>query len=90
MSLSEHAKLAISLTGGTVAMGVAYLVFLRQSSPKLELDPIEEESWPTLGATEKKEKEALIDAILEEPCMLEAMVDPTRKPKFNPGDAPLI
>ena len=39
------------------------------------------EPWPTNGSQE--EKEALIDAILDEPCMLDCMRDPTRKFEQN-------
>ena len=59
MSLSENAKLAISMTTGTVAMGVAYLVFLRKRSYSIEQVLVEAEPWPTQGSSE--EKEALID-----------------------------
>ena len=40
------------------------------------------EPWPTNGS--KEEKEALIDAILDEPCMLDCMRDPTRSVKQTP------
>ena len=88
MSLSENAKLAISITTGSVAMGVAYLVYLRTRTYSIEQSLVEAKPWPTQGSSE--EKEALIDALLEEPCMLEAMFDPTRKSKFNSNETELL
>ena len=40
------------------------------------------EPWPAYGSQE--EKEALLDVILDEPCMLESIRDPTRKFKQTP------
>ena len=88
MSLSEHTKLAISVASGSIAAAVVYLTYFKKRSYQLEPTEIEQEPWPTQGSND--EKEALIDAILEEPCMLEAMIDPTREAKFNSGEAPLI
>ena len=68
-------------------MGIVYLKYLKKRTYQLETTEVEIEPWPTGGA---EEKEAFIDAMLEEPCMLEAMVDPTRKTKFNSIGTELI
>ena len=47
MSLSENAKLAISITTGTVAMGVAYLAYLRKRTYSIEQAMVEAAPWPT-------------------------------------------
>ena len=80
MQVSENAKLAISVASGAVAMSLAYLVFLRKRSYSADITITDEEPWPMSGTIE--EKEALIDAILEEPSMLEAMKDPTRNARL--------
>ena len=59
MSISENAKVAISVTSGTVAMGVAYFVYLRKRNYSIQQVLVEAEPWPTQGSSE--EKEALID-----------------------------
>ena len=83
METSDNFKLAISITGGTVAMGIAYLLFLRKNhqSDNDTITGNEDELWPLQGSIE--EKEALIDAILDEACMIEAFKDPTRKERFG-------
>lgn len=83
MEMSDQVKLAASITGGTVAMGIAYFLFLKNSNPSDNSDKADYEDtlWPMQGSLE--EKEALIDAILAEPCMTGAFKDPTRQERFR-------
>ena len=88
MQASDTAKVAISVASGTIAMGLAYLVFLRKRDYSVDTTPIDKEPWPINGTIE--EKEALIDEILKQPCMLEAIRDPTRNEKFMDESLPMV
>ena len=72
------------MIGGSIGIGVAYLCLIQYEKLKKSQDLmfVVKEPWPAYGSQE--EKEALLDAILDEPCMLESIRDPTIKFKQTP------
>ena len=47
MTIPDQIKFAISITGGTFAMGLGYFLFIRKRKPQTDITVSEEEPWPS-------------------------------------------